>query len=129
VTGQLTRRRFLGLAAAGVGVTGTWRFLGMAAGDDAGSPAERLTAVLGERGPGREVGTRYLDGHPAEADEQLLLRRLAGLGDPAAVSTEQLRERARRVVRSEFEEGRTVIVDGWYLSVTEARLCALSTYV
>jgi hypothetical protein len=29
------------------------------------------------------------------------------------------------LVRGDFAHGRTVIVDGWILSVTEARQCAL----
>ena len=30
-----------------------------------------------------------------------------------------------RLVHDDFDDGRTVVVDGWILSATEARQCAL----
>ncbi len=121
MSAEFTRRRLLALAAAaGVGAVG-WRL----ADGGADSPEERLTAVLGERDAARSVGRRYLAGHPDERDERALLRLLMPLGDPATLT----QERVRRVVRSDFVAGRVVLVDGWYLSQTEARLCALATFV
>jgi hypothetical protein len=110
------------VAAAGIGAVG-WRFAGDGGAD---SPEEeRLTAVLGDPDAARRVGRRYLDGRPEERDERTLLRLLRQLGDPAALT----QDRVRRAVRSDFAEGRVVLVEGWYLSQTEARLCALATFV
>lgn len=126
MSATLTRRRLLALlAAAGVGAAG-WRLA-----DDGGadSPEGRLTAVLGDREAARIVGERYLEGRPAERDERALLRLLRPLGDPEFLADEELGTRVRRAVRSDFAEGRVVLVEGWYLSETEVRLCALSTFV
>lgn len=125
MTAPLTRRRLLAaLAAVGLGAAG-WRVLDD--GDD--SPEARLAAVLADRDAARNVGERYLDTRPAERDAALLVRRLAPLGDPAVAPEQVLREQALDAVRRDFEVGRFVIVDGWYLAETEARLCALSTFV
>jgi hypothetical protein len=85
--------------------------------------------VLGDRDAARTVGRRYLDGRPEERNERALVRLLSPLGDPATLTQDALRNRVRRAVRSDFVEGRVVPVDGWYLSETEARLCALSTFL
>lgn len=52
-----------------------------------------------------------------EADLEMLLAQLPdGVGDPI--------ERAAAVVRADFSAARTVVVDGWVLSVSEARAAA-----
>jgi hypothetical protein len=52
-----------------------------------------------------------------EADLEMLLAQLpAGAGDPI--------ERAAAVVRADFSAARTVVIDGWVLSVSEARAAA-----
>jgi hypothetical protein len=52
-----------------------------------------------------------------EADLEMLLAQLPdGAGDPI--------ERAAAVVRADFSAARTVVVDGWVLSVSEARAAA-----
>lgn len=71
----------------------------------------------GARAAARRVGRAYLRRHPAEADVALLRAALAAdLGDP---------ERLRARVRGDFEREAVVRVQGWVLSRTEARLCAL----
>jgi hypothetical protein len=126
MSATFTRRRLLGLlAAAGIGAVG-WRLADESGAD---SPEGRLAAVLGDQDAARSVGRRYLATHPGEADEQALLRLLGPLGDPDVLAREQLTVRVRRAVRDDFAGGRVVLVDGWYLSETEARLCALATFV
>jgi hypothetical protein len=122
MSARFTRRQLLALvAAAGIGAVG-WRLAGDGEVD---SPEKRLIAVLGNPDAARSVGRRYLDGRPQERDERTLLRLLRSLGDPATLT----QDRVRRAVRSDFAEGRVVLVEGWYLSHTEARLCALATFV
>ena len=126
MSATFTRRRLLALAAAaGIGAA-AWRLA-----DDgvADSPEARLAAVLGDRDAARSVGERYLAGRPGERDEQALLRLLRPLGDPELLARDELGTRVRRAVREDFAQGRVVLVDGWYLSETEARLCALTTFV
>ncbi len=45
--------------------------------------------------------------------------------DHAGIDPMELLARLHRQVRRDFELGRTVEVDGWILSITEARLSAL----
>jgi len=126
LSATFTRRRLLALlAAAGIGAAG-WRLA-----DEGGvdSPEGRLAQVFGDQDAARSVGRRYLAAHPGQADERMLLRLLRPLGDPDVLAREQLGVRVRRAVRDDFAEGRVVLVDGWYLSLTEARLCALATFV
>jgi hypothetical protein len=85
--------------------------------------------VLGDRDAARSVGKRYLATRPGERDERTLLRLLRPLGDPEVLARDELGTRVRRAVRDDFTDGRVVLVDGWYLSETEARLCALTTFV
>lgn len=72
------------------------------------------------------VGESYLQCTPHEADPIVLAgllkidaRRLPS--DPAA-----LRRFVRDRIRQDFAEGRTTDVNGWILSSTEARLCAIT---
>jgi hypothetical protein len=61
---------------------------------------------------------------PAERDAEAL--RAAILAAPRASRLgETPRVPVAELVRSDFAEGRTVVVHGWVLSVTEARQCAL----
>lgn len=79
------------------------------------------------------MGRRYLQLFPHEADVQLLVRlicrsqrrftRLSGVDAPT------LRELLARQQRQDFQHRRIVTIDGWMLSETEARLCAISALV
>ena len=107
---------------------GAWAWLRDAPRPDA---AERLLSALGRPESAAVVGRRYLAGHPGEADRRRLaesldldLRRQDC--DPAQADPARLRAGITRQVRADFAHGRVVRVDGWVLSVTEARLCALA---
>src|SRR5690606_2898810 len=65
----------------------------------------------------RLLGERYLDAHPGERDAAKLLASLGGALD---------REALARAVREDARAGRTVQVEGWILSLTEARLYGLA---
>lgn len=79
-----------------------------------------------------QVGRAYLRTFPGEADAERLVSRLCA-SDPLKHRT-LLNADLKRCVellalthRQDFEKGRIVKVDGWILSETEARLCALAT--
>jgi hypothetical protein len=90
-----------------------------------------LAAFFPDAGAARALGEEFLVAYPAEDERDALLRQLAGgresawealaAGDPAA-----LREALREAHRADLAEGRVVLVRGWLLSQTEARLCALA---
>jgi hypothetical protein len=62
----------------------------------------------------RAIGAAYLRAHPNDS-----------LTDARAIATQPRAHIAARV-REDFAAGRVVLLDGWMLSVTEARLCALA---
>ena len=93
--------------------------------------ADRLVAVLRRPASAGAVGRAYLADRPGEADRDWLAARLgADLRgrdcDPSCSDRARLRAGLARQLRADFAQSRVVRVDGWVLSVTEARLCALA---
>jgi hypothetical protein len=79
-----------------------------------------------------DVGSAYLARYPAEAGSEtltrLILSHLSQRGCAGSISDDRSLCRAvADCLRDDFAEGYTVSVDGWILSRTEARLCALSS--
>lgn len=82
--------------------------------------------LFSDRNGMRRVGQRYLALHPQEADPERLRRRVEELlRGHSLQSREELRESVATVIEHEFSVGHIVLVDGWVLSLLEARLCAL----
>ena len=77
------------------------------------------------------VGRAYLLVVPAEADATRLLQLLRdGLGRVIdGDDLVALRRELSAAIRRDFSAERTTSLDGWILSQTEARLCALATLV
>ncbi len=125
----LSRRRFLRLAALGTAATLTGpAACGAGAADDAG--VRRALArpdLLDVLGPEqvRAIGARYRAMVPAEGDAEALIAALRGSFPRLATLARRPPPPPAEQSRRDFEEGRTVEVDGWVLSVTEARQCAL----
>ncbi|GJM34352.1 MAG: hypothetical protein DHS20C18_33530 [Saprospiraceae bacterium] len=69
----------------------------------------------------QSIGKTYCRQFPKEKNKEVLLKRLlAGMNnsDDLATALEQQ-------IKEDFETGNTVMVNGWILSITEARQCAL----
>jgi|SRR5689334_2242038 len=94
----MDRREFLCLSLGAVVLT-------VPAREDATAPSDLLSMLGPERV--RDIGEQYRRLVPEENDWTRLSAPI-----PARV-------------RYDFETGRTVLVNGWVLSVTEARQCAL----
>jgi hypothetical protein len=130
-----SRRRFLlGACAAAVPVAlaplKPWRAIVEVTGTR--TPAARLAGLMAHRDSARSLGRAALGALPgATAPSALAAAVLAGLpgGAPKldAASDDDLRALVAARVREDFESGETVQVDGWILSCTEARLCALAS--
>jgi hypothetical protein len=93
------------------------------------APGDDLTAWLRHARSAAVVGREYLKIAPREADAAVL-RHLIGDDRAMAAATGRasaraMREHLRTRARQDFEDGRIVTLQGWILSVTEARLCAL----
>ncbi len=125
-----TRRTCVVAAAAALGavLARFSRLSGVAQAND--GLAEDLAQVLrGDRfASAQVVGREYLRYFPAEANKAKLNSLIrGGLGAPGlGRGPSATREWLSGRTRKDFEEGRVVEVQGWVLSATEARLCALS---
>ncbi|MFO1068597.1 MAG: hypothetical protein U1E14_08745 [Geminicoccaceae bacterium] len=82
-------------------------------------------AILADREAAARIGRAYLAtvGDTA-ADPASLRRQLAAVLSPAG--REVMRARLADAIRADFAASRTRLVDGWLLSETECRLCALA---
>jgi hypothetical protein len=92
--------------------------------------ARRLAGMLRHPDSAAWLGRLYLDGKPREADAALLVTLIGAARGPTlpAISPttgEALRASLEARIRNDFVYGNMVAVDGWLLSLTEARLCAL----
>ncbi len=124
---DLRRREFLrGLSAAGI--------VGLAPLSWACRGGDTLQAALSEffvdRSAAGIVGRVYLNDSPDERDPEKLVALIAGDSRAAweALSNdrEALYGELRRRHRADFALGKVTSLDGWLLSLTEARLCALA---
>jgi hypothetical protein len=92
--------------------------------------AATLRSLVYDRAAARRLGQLYIHQVPVEDDPRILARlTAASLGaqqaDVIALDRTSLRHRLDARVRGDFASGNTVQLDGWVLSRTEARLCAL----
>lgn len=91
----------------------------------------RVLEVLSLRDSAIHVGRSHLKHAPGEANPLLLYEKLvtghADLHKALAGTDEQaLRKVLSAQCRNDYAGGRIVTLDGWVLSVTEARICALA---
>lgn len=128
--GRIGRRRFLtlsGVAAAAVASAGAAKLL-------LGGPEEKLTTKVAgafrDRDAARTIGEAYLSDHDDEDDERRLVDLLEASNSAwrGVATSSEVRALGRADSRRDYAAGRLARVDGWLLSVTEARLCALSTF-
>jgi hypothetical protein len=89
--------------------------------------ATLVSRMFGTIDCARAVGNAYLSVRPNEESRSLLERTLLWPKNDTSryQDQRQLFTTLMTRVRTDFEFGRVVIVDGWMLSETEARLCAL----
>ena len=130
---ELSRREFLALAAAAGAA--------LLAAEWAGAPLPwarrqdrlipRLLGVFQHAESARVVGAEYLRANPGEADAFQLADTIAAAvpGDAPTVlraSAAELRALLDHTTRADFAADRVVMLQGWILSATEARLYALA---
>lgn len=118
----MDRRTFLGVAGLSTVAVAIADCGGRA---DAGSLARpELLAALGDKSV-RAIGARYRAMIPGEGDVDALRPAINGSRPLAARIFGTASPGIAQLVRDDFAHGHTVVVDGWLLSVTEARQCAL----
>lgn len=131
-----TRRFFLGLGVSAVLEAVFHPVLAETSGADAATPqskgnAEHLLGVLACRESAARVGIQYLAQHPQDADAGKILDEFLSVA-PDVREALQLgpAHSVHRALFLQYQDdytcGRTVSIDGWILSATEARICALA---
>jgi hypothetical protein len=92
--------------------------------------ARRLAQLFSDRRSARVVGEEYLRATPGEADIDRLVELICG-GEGAhrwgleTTDAATLRPWLCTKRQQDFAAGRVVVLHGWMLSVSEARLCGL----
>jgi len=99
--------------------------------DEEARLTDALLALLPARTSAAALGRRYLAGAPGERDMARLVEEIASA--QSALRRKLLestpRDRANLLAkqrRDDFRRGAIVQVDGWMLSVTETRICAIA---
>ena len=89
--------------------------------------AARVGAVFQNPDGARTIGRAYLANcSPRPLKRRLLADLTKRLGrDLHAIDSETLGRRLAKQVRNDMAGDRTIVVNGWVLAETEARLCAL----
>jgi len=119
----LDRRRFLQLTA--LGVVSSIADVACSRDDTSVASAADRPQLLSFLGPDRvrEIGSHYRAAAPGENTPEALraaISKSRGFHVPL-LGNDSLDDQ----IEDDFEDGRTVLVDGWVLSVTEARQAAL----
>jgi hypothetical protein len=136
---SFSRRGFVAatIAAAALPLLSSVPWLARAS-DTFSSPGANVSAqladLLSSRTSAAAVGLAYLDVFPAERHPDRLGDLIAADLDIGGIPLQSLGpERIRALVgarvQRDFALARTVEIDGWVLSRTEARLCALSALI
>jgi len=102
--------------------------------NDVKNLALKLANVFGNKKSAGVVGRAYLRSRLAESNISWLLEELLPANPEVynslqASSLTQLKLYLLERRREDFRHNQVVNVDGWILSITEARLCALATLV
>lgn len=133
ITRRIFLRIVLGLSA--LGLTGPARALAKLGESGAPDPlALKLAKFFIHKDSAAVVGREYLRSVPGEEDARLLVDLIcsgqaAGRANLVGADLKELREWLRHQQCQDFEHGRIVKVQGWILSETEARLCALAALI
>ena len=123
----LDRRHFLQLSAAGI-VASLASSACARESDEAVRERPELADMLGPERV-REIGAHYRASVPRE-NTAAALRAAISDSESARSPLAWIRRRSmEQMIRDDFAAGRTVVVDGWVLSATEARHCALFSLV
>jgi hypothetical protein len=86
---------------------------------------KKLVSLFHDPQRAREVGAVYLQSPPGQRAPSLVLAETVLAETGPAAGIEAIRRYVVARIRHELEEVQVVSLDGWIVSPTEARLCAL----
>ena len=111
---EMKRRQFNGIIIGGI----LFSFFGI---HWLRSEKDRLTALFSHYNSALAVGQQYLHQFPEESNYHWLISQVFPV---PSLPVSQLKTQLKKQRQQDFSESQTVIVHGWILSRTEARLCA-----
>ena len=123
----MKRRSFILLSALGIAAISlpTIKWLGLYGGWDNLLAQPKLLSHLFSRKALRALGEMYLKLKPDESNCNMLARKLLGdKSDTIFSSTVNVQAQIEEKIKQDFVDGATIVLNGWILSVTEARQCA-----
>ena len=124
----MKRRNFILLGAAGVAAVSiptAYYFLTDLEYDQALADPH-LLSLIWDTETIKKIGNQYRLQMPSENSEQPLVKSLKAAASEASLANSSNLE---EVIKKDFGTGDTIIVDGWILSRTEARQCALFSLI
>lgn len=123
-TADMKRRNFILLAAGGVAVLAlpTWFYTFGPMGRDRILATPSLLSNIWDNQTIAETGKEYLRKATGENSEAALAELIS---NHTSSNTFMLKEELNLLIVEDFKNERIVMIDGWLLSVTESRQCAL----
>jgi hypothetical protein len=97
--------------------------------DRRGRSALRLSGLVSERGSAQTVGAAFLRDAGPPGTLGGLVESIAAEVPVATQADDDLRRALAERVAEDFADGRWVELDGWLVSLTEARLCGIVALV
>jgi hypothetical protein len=113
---KMKRRRFVILAMAG---TAAVSLPLTQCGSDGNTDRPELLYTLIGKSKTLEIGKAYVERFPSESDRNKLTALISATLNEQPASPDNVR------IQNEFRNGKVVIINGWILSLTEARQSAL----
>jgi hypothetical protein len=86
---------------------------------------DSLVRLASDREAAKAIGRTFLDENPREKRDQIASRLAVDLEWSSGMTDEDLAARLLAQIERDFRDAKTVQVDGWVLSQTEARWAAL----
>ena len=123
----MERRNFILLSAAGIAVVGGsyWYLYYYNQEYNSSIVEPDSLSYIWDRETIINIGTNYRKQIPVEDNETSLVKLLSTDTNEDSSAIEAL----KKEIKNDFEHGNTVMIDGWILSVTEARQCALFSII
>ena len=123
----MERRNFILLSAAGIAVVGGSYWYLNYYNQEYNSPIVEPDSLsyIWDRETIINMGTNYRKQIPVEDNETSLVKLLSTDTNEDSSAIVAL----KKEIKNDFEKGNTIMIDGWILSVTEARQCALFSII
>ena len=120
----MKRREFIigAISVTAVSISGTYLFLNRDIVYDPLIAEPQALSLIWDTETVIAIGNQYRVQYVDENSEQVLAKKLV---HNLSGSGEQMIKSLNQKIKEDFEEDNTILIDGWILSKTEARRCAL----